>query len=127
MVANAMLVKRSIKAIPNNSPWFLFIDTELEVDAIILHSKLHIIYCSYFWSMTNTIGEKMKPKKVIVWILLLGIVALLLSTSVQAWEEVNATDILKQIENGDELLAMYSTRSAINSSTLVSITLSFFI
>jgi hypothetical protein len=24
-VANAMPVKRSIKAIPNNSPWFLFI------------------------------------------------------------------------------------------------------
>jgi uncharacterized protein YjbI with pentapeptide repeats len=42
----------------------------------------------------------MKPKNVIVWILVLGIVALLMSTSVQAWEEVDATDILKQIENG---------------------------
>ena len=34
-VANAMPVKRSIKAIPNNSPWFLVIVTELEVDAVI--------------------------------------------------------------------------------------------
>ena len=35
-VANAMLVKRSNKAIPNNSPWFLVIVTELEVDAVLL-------------------------------------------------------------------------------------------
>jgi hypothetical protein len=28
-VANAMLVKRSIKAIPNNIPWFLVIVTDL--------------------------------------------------------------------------------------------------
>jgi hypothetical protein len=36
VVANAMPVKRSIKAIPNNSPWFLVILSELEVDAVIL-------------------------------------------------------------------------------------------
>jgi hypothetical protein len=35
-VANAMPVKRSIKVIPNNILWFLFIVTELEVDAVIL-------------------------------------------------------------------------------------------
>ena len=34
-VAKAVPVKRSIKAIPNNSPWFLVIVTELEVDAVI--------------------------------------------------------------------------------------------
>ena len=47
----------------------------------------------------------MKPKNVIVWILLLGIVVLLMSTSVQAKErtEVNATDILKQIEKGGDI------------------------
>jgi hypothetical protein len=28
-VAKAVPVKRSIKAIPNNSPWFLFIVTEI--------------------------------------------------------------------------------------------------
>jgi hypothetical protein len=27
--AKAMLVKRSVKAIPNNNPWFLFIVTDL--------------------------------------------------------------------------------------------------
>ena len=45
----------------------------------------------------------MKLKNVIVWILLLGIVVLLMSTSVQAKEltEVNATDILEKIENGE--------------------------
>ena len=96
MVANAMPVNRSIKAIANNSPWFLFIDTELEVDAIILHSKLHINYCSYFWSMTNTRSEKMKPEKAIAWILLLGIVVLTMSTSVQAKDEVNANAILEK-------------------------------
>ena len=55
--------------------------------------------------MTNTIGEKMKLKNVIVWILLLGIIVLLMSTSVQAEEltEVNATDILEQIENGEDI------------------------
>ena len=55
--------------------------------------------------MTNTGCEKMKPKSVIVWILLLGIVVLFLSTSVQAKEltEVNATDILKQLENGEDI------------------------
>lgn len=55
--------------------------------------------------MTNTDCEKMKQKNMIVWILLLGIVVLLLSTSVQAKEltEVNATDILKQIENGEDV------------------------
>jgi hypothetical protein len=35
-VANATPVKRSVKAIPNNIPWFLVILTELEVDAVIL-------------------------------------------------------------------------------------------
>ncbi len=35
-VAKAVPVKRSIKAIPNNSPWFLFIVIELEGDAVIL-------------------------------------------------------------------------------------------
>jgi hypothetical protein len=34
-VAKAMPVHRSTKAIPNNKPWFLFIVTELEVDAVI--------------------------------------------------------------------------------------------
>ncbi len=75
------------------------------MDVIILYSKLHINYCSYFWSMTNTRSEKVKLKNVIVWILLLGIVVLLMSTSVQAKEltEINATDILKQIENGEDV------------------------
>ena len=56
--------------------------------------------------MTNTRIEKMKPKNVIVWILLLGIVVLLMSTSVQAKEltKVNATDILEKIENGESFL-----------------------
>ena len=47
----------------------------------------------------------MKQKSMIVWILLLGIVVLLLSTLVQAKEltEVYATDILKQIENGEDI------------------------
>jgi uncharacterized protein YjbI with pentapeptide repeats len=55
--------------------------------------------------MTNTMVEKMKPKNVIVWILLLGIVVLLMSTSVQAKEltEVNATDILEKIEKGEDI------------------------
>ena len=35
-VAKAMPVKRSIKAIPNNSLWFLVILTELDVEAIIV-------------------------------------------------------------------------------------------
>ena len=35
-VANAMPVNRSIKAISINISWFLFIVTELEVDAVIL-------------------------------------------------------------------------------------------
>jgi hypothetical protein len=35
VVAKAMPVNRSVKAIPNNSPWFLVIVTELEVDAVI--------------------------------------------------------------------------------------------
>lgn len=47
----------------------------------------------------------MKQKNTIVWILLLGIVVLLLSSYVQAKEltEVNATDILEQIENGENI------------------------
>jgi hypothetical protein len=36
VVAIAMPVKRSIKAIPNNSPWFLVIVTEMEANAVIL-------------------------------------------------------------------------------------------
>jgi uncharacterized protein YjbI with pentapeptide repeats len=51
--------------------------------------------------MTNTRSEKMKPKNVIVWILLLGIVVLLMSTSAQANDEVNANAILEKIENGE--------------------------
>jgi len=55
--------------------------------------------------MRNTRSEKMKPRNVIVWILLLGIVVLTMSTSVQAKEltEVNATDILEKIENGENI------------------------
>ena len=55
--------------------------------------------------MTNTRSEKMKPKNVIVWILLLGIVVLLMSTSVQANEltEFNANDILEKIEKGEDI------------------------
>jgi hypothetical protein len=49
--------------------------------------------------------KEMKQKNVIVWILLLGIVVLLLSSYVQAKEltEVNATDILEQIENRENI------------------------
>jgi len=55
--------------------------------------------------MTNTKVGKMKPKNVIVWILLLGIVVLLMSTSAQAKEhkEVNATYILEKIEKGKNI------------------------
>ena len=55
--------------------------------------------------MTNTKVGKMKPKNVIVWILLLGIVVLLMSTSAQAKEhkEVNATYILEKIEKGENI------------------------
>ena len=35
-VAKAIPMSRSVKAIPNNSPWFLVIVIELEVDAVIL-------------------------------------------------------------------------------------------
>jgi len=47
----------------------------------------------------------MNRKNVIVWILLLGIVVLLLSSYVQAKEltEVDATCILEQIENGEDI------------------------
>ena len=47
----------------------------------------------------------MKQKNVIVWILLLAIVVLLMPTGVQAQEliEVKATDILKEIENGEDV------------------------
>ena len=45
----------------------------------------------------------MKPKNVIVWILVLAIVVLLMSTSVQAKDEVNATAILEKIENGEDI------------------------
>jgi len=47
----------------------------------------------------------MKTKNVIAWILLLGIVVLLMSTSVQAKEltEVNASDILEKIVNGEDV------------------------
>ena len=55
--------------------------------------------------MTNTRSEKMKPKNVIAWVLCLSIVALFLSSGIQAQEltEVNATDILEKIENGENI------------------------
>ena len=72
--------------------------------------------------MTNTIGEKMNLKNVIVWILLLGIIVLLMSTSVQAKEltEVNAIDILKQIENGENIyLENVRIKGELNLSKIV--------
>jgi len=47
----------------------------------------------------------MAPRKVIVWLLCLGIVVLLMTTCVQAQEltEVPASDILEQIENGEDI------------------------
>ena len=47
----------------------------------------------------------MAPRKVIVWILCLGIVVLLMTTCVQAQErvEVPASKILEQIENGEDI------------------------
>jgi len=47
-VAKAVPVKRSVKAIPNNIVWFLFIVIELEVDALYYKADFTLIIVAIF-------------------------------------------------------------------------------